>query len=263
VRRLRRTISQRPRTPAAFDWPAGARAAVSITFDDARPSAGRAGAAALGEHGLHGTFFVLMTAVDRDPDLWRGVAAAGHEIGNHTLAHPCTGNFGWSRAQALEDYTLDRLGDELDNASAEIEAFFGRRPASFAYCCGQKFVGRGTETRSYVPLVAERFAVGRGFGDQFPNDPAFVDLAQVAGVAADGLGRHRLTALADEAARDGSWLVLVGHDVGRGGTQTVRARELDALCRRLRANGDFWVAPVAEVGRHIADARTRTPAVGS
>jgi peptidoglycan/xylan/chitin deacetylase (PgdA/CDA1 family) len=212
----------------------------------------------LAGHGWNGTFFVLMAGVRLEAELWQAVAAAGHEIGNHTVSHPCSGNFPWSRANALEDYTLARLAEEVDAASAEIETFFGRRPTSFAYCCGQKFVGRGPDTRSYVPLVAERFTVGRGFGDEFPNDPTFVDLAQVAGVPADALGRRRLIALAEQAAREGSWLVLVGHDVGRSGRQTVVARELHAFCRWVAARDYFWVAPVTDVGLEIRSARTES-----
>jgi len=198
---------------------------------------------------------VLMEPVRADAQLWRTVADAGHEIGNHTLSHPCSGNFPWSRRHALEEYTLARMALELDAASDEIEAFFGRQPTSFAYCCGQKFVGRSSETRSYVPLVAERFAVGRGFRDEFPNDPAFVDLAQVAGVEADGIDSSRFIELAEQAARCGEWLAIVGHDVGVPGPQTVGARELEAFCRWLGARDDLWVAPVGEVGAYIARSR--------
>jgi hypothetical protein len=48
------------------------------------------------------------------------------------------------------------MKEELVRADEELEAFFGVRPASFAYPCGQRYVGRGEATRSYVVLVAKR-----------------------------------------------------------------------------------------------------------
>ena len=129
-------------------------------------------------------------------------------------------------------------------------------PTSFAYCCGQKFVGRGVDTRSYVPVIAERFRVGRGFRDEYPNDPRFVDLAQVAGVDADRIDRDTYIALAEQAVNAGQWLVFAGHDVNDEGGQAVVARELDVFCRWLRARGDVWVAPVDAVGAHLAAQRS-------
>jgi len=45
----------------------------------------------------------------------------GHEIGNHSLYHPCSGNFSWSRHKALEEYTLQKMMTELDSASKLIK----------------------------------------------------------------------------------------------------------------------------------------------
>jgi peptidoglycan-N-acetylglucosamine deacetylase len=236
---------------------------LSFSFDDARESAARIGAGLLEEHGWRATFFVLMEHVRAKPRLWRRLARAGHEIGNHTIEHPCSGNFPWSRENPLEEYTLSRMAAELDEASGQIEAFFGRWPTSFAYCCGQKYVGRGTETRSYVPLVAERFAVGRGARDEYANDPLYVDLAQVGGIEADGLGTKDLIALVEQAADREQWLVLVGHEVATAGLHAVGTRELETFCRWLRDRRDIWVAPIAEIGAHIARSRAPRATVAS
>ena len=55
------------------------------------------------------------------------------------------------------------------------------KPRTFAYPCGQRFVGRGFEVRSYVPPVAERSLAGRGYLDESANDPAVCDLAEAMG----------------------------------------------------------------------------------
>jgi peptidoglycan/xylan/chitin deacetylase (PgdA/CDA1 family) len=241
---------------AEFAWPEGKRAAVSLSFDDARPSQLDVGIPILDTHGVRATFYVSPGRLAERRGAWRAAAERGHEIGNHTLSHPCSGNFAFARDNALEDYTLDRMERELLDANAAIEQELGVRPTTFAYPCGQKFVGRGEAVASYVPLVARHFIVGRSAFNESENDPAFCDLAQVFGMDGDDQPFEALRALIDHAVEEGGWLVLFGHDVGGGGRQVTRADALDALCRHCTdpANG-VWIDTVAAVGTYIQEAR--------
>jgi len=240
----------------AFRWPPGKRAAVSLTFDDARPSQVDRGLAVLGTHGARATFYVSPRRVEERLDGWRRAVAAGHEIGNHTMTHPCSGNFAFSRCNALEDYTLERMERELLDASDAVRRLLGVRPETFAYPCGQTFVGRGEAVRSYVPLVARHFLAGRAAFSETHNDPTFCDLAQTTGVEADGRSFEELRAAMDRAAEEGGWLILFGHEVGDGGRQTTRTDSLDDLCRYATAPASgLWLDTVAAVARHVAEAR--------
>ncbi|MBA3708046.1 MAG: polysaccharide deacetylase family protein [Planctomycetes bacterium] len=241
----------------SFAWPDGRRCALSFSFDDARPSQIARGVPLFDRFGVRASFFVLMRAVRTAPDLWRAALRSGHEFGNHTSSHPCSGNFSFVRDHALEDLTLDAIERDILEANAQLTEFIGSAPTSFAYCCGHKFVGRGIGTRSYVPLVARHFLVGRGFRDEYPNDPTFVDLAQVAGVDADGASSSDLIRLIDQAAAAGSWLVLVGHEVADAGAQTVIAAELERLLVHLRSRPEVWVDTVGAIGGHVASVRAR------
>jgi peptidoglycan-N-acetylglucosamine deacetylase len=240
---------------ASFAWPEAAQAAVSLSFDDARPSQVDVGTALFDRHQVKVTFFVVPGRVEERLPGWKKAVAAGHEIGNHSLDHPCTGNFAWSREKALEDFTLERMREQLVGANDRLRAMLGVTPDTFAYPCGQSFVGRGTHTRSYVPLVAEIFVAGRGWQGEAPNDPTRVDLAQVLGREMDGKEFEAVRGLLEEARDAGGWLVLAGHDVGESGPQTTRVAMLEKLLPHLRdpANG-YWVAPVGAVARYI-DAR--------
>src|SRR5262245_25291311 len=201
-------------TADSFRWPDGARAAVSLSFDDARPSQVYTGLPVLDRYGVKATFFLVPSSAEERRDGWRKAAASGHEIGNHSLDHPCSGNFALSRDTALEDFTLERMRQQLVGANERLRAMLGVTPETFAYPCGQSFVGRGTHTRSYVPLVAELFLAGRGWMGEAPNDPARVDLAQVLGREMDGKDFDEVRGLLEEARDAGAWLVLAGHDVG-------------------------------------------------
>lgn len=236
-----------------FEWPNGKRAAVSLSFDDARPSQVDRGVPILNAYGARATFYLSPPNIAQRAAQWRAAVAAGHEMGNHTLSHPCTGNFPWSRANALEDYTLERMERELLEAGRLIHHMLGVTPRTFAYPCGQKFIGRGQSAQSYVPLVAKHFLAGRGFKDESVHDPLAGDLAQVMGIDADDQTFEQLKVWIDRAAQTGGWLVFAAHDVGDFERQAMRADVLEAICRYCvePANG-IWIDTVAAVVAHIA-----------
>jgi len=243
-----------------FRWPEGKRAALSLTFDDARLSQIDTGLAILDKHNVKATFYVLVDNLEKRLDGWKKVVASGHEIGNHSWSHPCTGNYTFSLRNALEDYTLRMMEKELDRANADIERLLGVRPVTFAYPCGQTFVGRGRRVKSYVPLVAERFLVGRGYLGEAANHPDVFDLAQAAGTGFDSMSFEQIKKLVAHAAEEGRWLILVGHEIGEPAFQTTDAAALDALCQYARdpANG-IWLDTVESIGKYVQQTRARGP----
>jgi hypothetical protein len=235
-----------------FSWPEGKQAAVSLSFDDARESQVLAGTNVLDQYGIKATFFVVPAAVERQLEGWKKAVANGHEIGNHTVSHPCTGNFAWSRNNALEDYSLKRMRQEMMACNKQITALLGVTPQVFAYPCGQKFVGSGTRTKSYVPLVAKNFILGRGWMDEAPNDPAYNNFAQLTGVEMDGKNFDQILPLLEFAKKNKLWLVLAGHEMGPSGEQTTRLAMLKQLAEYAQdpANG-LWIAPMGTVAKYI------------
>lgn len=239
-----------------FAWPNGKRAAVSLTFDDGRASQVDVGLALFERLGAKATFYVGPSAVERRLDGWRKAAAAGHEIGNHTLNHPCSGNFPFARAKALEDYSLEKMRHEIAHGARRTKELLGVEPKSFAYPCGQTFVGRGRDVRSYVPLVAELHQSGRLWMSEGAADPAFVDLAQIYGVEMDGKEFEDLKPVLENARKLGMWLVLAGHEIGYVGRQTTRVRMLEELVPyALDPSNELWLAPVGEIASYVLEHR--------
>ncbi len=249
------SFGQRP--VASVVWPAGKRIAVSLTFDDARLSQTDAGTALLDQYGVKATFFVVPAGVKQRLPGWKKARANGHEIGNHSYLHPCSGNFTWlNKSLALEDYTLEKMKMELIQANDSIEKMLGIRPEVFAYPCGEKFVGRGVNTRSYVPLVAALFLLGRGWLDEAPNDPAFCDFAQLMGIEMDGKNFDQILPILQKANETGQWVVLGGHEMGESGAQTTRLSMLKNLIEYAQnpANG-IWLAPAGTVAKYLREQR--------
>ena len=239
-----------------FIWPKGKHGAVSVTFDDARFSQIDTGLPILDKYGVKATFYVSISSLEKRLDAWKKAAANGHEIGNHSLTHPCSGNFSFARKKALENYTIDQMRYELEESNIIIERLLNVRPVSYAYPCGQKFVGRGQNLKSYAPLVAEKFLSGRGWMDEWSNDPAFCDMAQLMGVELDGKDFEQVKQWIDKTTANGGWLVFCGHDIGEGGRQTTRSSTLKALCEYAKdpANG-LWLDTVQTVANYIVKQR--------
>ncbi len=239
-----------------FSWPTGKQVAISLTFDDGRASQVDSGTALLDQYGVKGTFYVVPAAVERKLEGWRKAVVNGHEIGNHSLKHPCTGNFQWSRKNALEDYTLQEMRDELMEANKQIENLLGVQCKAFAYPCGQTFVGRGKETKSYIPVIAEIFSTGRGWLDESPNDPTFCDFAQLTGIESDGKDFEQILPLIEAAKKNNQWLVLAGHEMNESGAQTTRLAMLRKLLEYAKdpSNG-IWIAPVGTVAKYVQERR--------
>ena len=250
-----RPLSERHLDPSGFPWPNGAKMALSLTFDDGRASQVTDGVPVLDSFGVKVTFYAQPENLLEELELWQKAVASGHEFGNHTIGHPCTGNFAWVRYDdvVLESYDLDRMRAEVLQANDKIEELLGVRPVSFAYPCGQTYVGRGTNTKSYVPLIAELFQTGRRWLDETTNAPAHFDPAQVMAMRMDGEDFSTIRRLIERTKRNETWLVLAGHGIGdstRWGTNLGMLRELLAYVQE--PDNGVWIAPVSEVASFIA-----------
>lgn len=239
-----------------FVWPDGKRVALSLSFDDARLSQVDNGTPLFDRLGAKATFYLVPSTAERRLEGWKKAAGAGHEIANHSLNHPCSGNFLFARQKALEEYSMEKMHHELAEANRRLETMLGVKAVSFAYPCGQTFIGRGLDTRSYVPLVAGLFVTGRGWMDEAPNDPAYCDLAQLTGIEMDGKDFEEILPIIEKARQDGHWVVLGGHEIGQGGTQTTRVAMLEKLIRYAQDPVNrVWLAPVGTVAKYVLEHR--------
>ena len=94
---------------------------LAITFDDGpNPAITPKLLNLLERYEAKATFFVIGRFVRECPELTREVAARGHELGNHTEAHP---NLFWLSPRAV--------GEELRRCQDALEAATGARAAHF------------------------------------------------------------------------------------------------------------------------------------
>ncbi|MDP4005839.1 polysaccharide deacetylase family protein [Methylobacterium sp. NEAU K] len=155
---------------------------LAITFDDGWHSVLGAAAPILREHEVPWSLFVVSGWLDRPgtgpPGVlgWREVealAAAGAEIGSHSITHPDFGRI-----------SAEQAAEELEGSRSAIAARLGIRPDSFAIPLGQSAnwtpaAARAAERAGYRIVYAQAVetrpggTVGRSFVTYFDNDLVF------------------------------------------------------------------------------------------
>jgi hypothetical protein len=78
------------------------------------------------------------------------------------------------------------------------------------------------------------------------------------GIESDGKDFEQILATVEAARQTGSWVVLAGHEMGKGGPQTTRLAMLERLCAYANdpSNG-VWIAPVGTVANYVRARRGR------
>ena len=130
----------------AFEWPDGRAGAVSLTFDDGHPSQLDAAIPVMNNLDMAGTFYVNPPANYVEwLKPWREAHGQGHEIGNHTVQHICSRNFGFrADGGGLETVTLETIEADILDAQARLrEGIPEQTDCTFCYPCAQTFVGEG------------------------------------------------------------------------------------------------------------------------
>ncbi len=239
-----------------FAWPEGTRAAVSLSYDDALPSQLDHALPALARHGLHATFFVTGHAegLRATPERYRELTKAGHELGAHTMDHPCDRSFSWVRPGfALQDYDSARMRADLRDNRQQLQDLGQSPPYALAYPCGSTWIG--SAHTSYVPLVEELFVAARG-ADGRVCDPNRDSLFEVPSVAGNVSGAE-LTSWVDRASSAGGWVVFTFHGVA-GDYLTVSSAAHEVLLNYLEQHrSQIWTERFGAVARYVAAQRGR------
>jgi peptidoglycan/xylan/chitin deacetylase (PgdA/CDA1 family) len=241
---------------ANFPWPEGKKMALSLSFDDARETNPTLGVPLLNKYDVQATFFLVPSGVKKNIKDWEMAVEAGHEMANHSLYHPCSGNFVWSRDKALENYTMDKMRQELEQTNVEIRELLGVTPTVYAYPCGQTHIGRGIHAQSFIPLISDMFLAGRGWLDEAPVDPFYADMANLTGMKMDNMEFEEILPLIELASANGQWLVLAGHETNHSGNQTTYLKMLEKLCEYATdpSNG-IWIAPIGTIAGYVKQKR--------
>jgi peptidoglycan/xylan/chitin deacetylase (PgdA/CDA1 family) len=226
--------------------------AVVLTYDDAIDIDLDNVVPALDSQGLKGTFYLITSSpvVSNRLNEWRSAAKEGHELGNHTLFHPCAGGPGRDFVQKdfdLRTYTVNRAIAEIKAANGTLQAIDGKTRRTFAYPCGDLAI---RDSFFYANLRHD-FAAARGVQPSMPTVDK-VDLDNVPCYAMMNQSAEAMIDLVKQAIKSHGLLVFLFHGVGGGHAINEGLAEHSALLHFLKANEkDIWVAPMVEVADYI------------
>lgn len=206
---------------------------VALTFDDGPdPTFTPQILDVLAREHVPATFFVIGNRAAAEPSLIARIAAAGHEIGNHSFSHPNVDGIG-----------LMRLRTELESTTQIVASIIGRRPLLY-----RPPSLADVEPRTTVGAAAFARAGSLGYlvvdADADPRDWEQPDAARIV---------EETLAQADHGG------VILLHDGGGDRAATVRA--LPAIISRLRERGLRFVALSELVGKQREDVMPRTTTI--
>ena len=247
-----------------FKWPNDTLAAVCLTYDDGIDVHLDNAVPDLDAVKLKGTFFIPGNATSfyNRMEEWRAAAANGHEIGNHTLFHPClkipeyTNEREWleNPDRMLENYTVPRIVDELKLANTLLYAVDGKKERTYAYTCYDTVAGGKTYINDIRPLVL----AGRIGGDRIVPDMKSLDLHKIPSlVSGEETTADNLISVIEKAADAGTMAVITFHGVGGAYINTNRDVHHELLAYLDSNRKRLWIATFLEIVKHIKTERKR------
>jgi len=150
-----------------FLWPGDRKLAISLSYDDALDSQLDHAVPALDSFGIKASFYILPNSPSLYNRLeeWRQLAARGHELGNHSIYHPCRRSLpdrDWVPPHHdLDRYSLEQMTEELITANTFLKALDGRTERTLTLPCGDMLVGM---EEGYINKLEELFIAYKGQG---------------------------------------------------------------------------------------------------
>jgi peptidoglycan-N-acetylglucosamine deacetylase len=235
----------------------GKKCAVVLTYDDALQVHLDNVVPLLDSLGFKATFYVPVAFPGFRARLagWSALAKQGHELGNHTMFHPCdsrpAGREWVAPEYDLRTYTVRRMVDEVRMADLLLQSMDGRSERTFAYTCGDMKAGDSL----FVGFIRELFPGARGVRWML-QAKGEVDLYDIGALMVSGESGDDLVRLVRKAIDQEALLVFLFHGVGGEHSINVDLNAHRQLLRFLKGQeGAVWVAPLIEVVRYLRKTR--------
>ncbi len=230
----------------AFKWPDGQSMAISLSYDDAIDSQLDNAIPSLNRHDLQASFYLTLaspTVRDRLGE-WRAAAERGHELGNHTVDHPCSAALpdrDWVASYYdIDNYRLDQIVREVAVSNSFLHAIDGRTERTFTPPCGDIIVSG----ENYLPAVRDQFVAIKFYEEVEPGFAAGWGPVEVS-------GQELIDRVESEAANGTRLFNVLFHGVG-GDYLAVSAEAHEELLEYLAGNQDiYWVDSYINIMKHV------------
>ncbi len=233
----------------------GKKCSVVLTYDDALNVHLDKVIPCLDSFNLKGTFYLIgeSQVISNRILEWRTVAKNGHELGNHTLTHPCdghkTGREWVSEEKDLRHYSITRAINEIRITNTLLKAIDNKEERTFAFPCGDTIIN----TTNFYVALKDDFIAARGTKSGLQTIDE-INLNDINCYSINGHSGTYMINLVKEAQETQTLLVFLFHGVGGEHSLNVSLEAHSQLIHYLTENQDeIWVAPMATVANYIKD----------
>lgn len=230
----------------------GKKCAVVLTYDDAIDQHLDNAVPVLDSLGLKATFYITAysSSIQARMSAWRSLAVRGHELGNHTLFHPCMGgpDRTWVKPEYdMRTYTVQRMIDETRMTNIFLQSLDGKTRRTFAFTCGDMKIGDS----SFINPMKKDFVAARAVRNEM-HQMNEIDLYNIDCFVVNGESGAQLTAWAKKAMETNSLLVVLFHGVGGGNALNVSlSAHREFLLFLKQHENEIMIAPMIVVSDYI------------
>jgi peptidoglycan/xylan/chitin deacetylase (PgdA/CDA1 family) len=233
----------------------GKKCAVVLTYDDALNVHLTNAVPVLDSLGLKATFYIsdYFGGLGKQVKGWKAAAAKGHELGNHSMFHPCAGNLpgrSWVPPDYdLSKYTMRRLTDEIRAMNTLLQAIDGKTKRTFAFPCSDTKLN----DTAYIDALKNDFPSARAVRSEMPllKD---IDLYDIGCYMVNGQTGDELIALVKEAMEKKRLIVFLFHGVGGEHSLNVSLEAHRQLLKFIRKNqSSIWVPTMLQLTEYVKE----------
>lgn len=231
----------------------GKSCAVVLTYDDGLNVDLTNVIPALDSVGLKGTFYIsdYFDGLKNQINGWRKAASEGHELGNHTIWHPCEGGRPGREfvkpESDMNNYTIVRMVKEIKSMNNFLQAVDGKTERTFAYPCGDMKI----HDTAYLDAMKNDFIAARGVTSEMQTIDN-IDLFNIGCYTINGQTGDRLINLVKQAMNTHTLLVFLFHGVGGEHSLNVSLEAHSQLLHFLQQNEkNIWISPMIEIAKYI------------
>ena len=236
-------------TAAPFTWPGGAQAAVSLGYDDALDSQLDHVIPALNKRGLRASFYIPINGptFPARQNEWKAAAAAGHELGNHSLFHGCSAK-GPGRDWVLPQRDLDKqmaagVQEQVIAANTWLQSLDGKTKRTFTPPCLDLTAGG----QDFVKALQPHFVAYRAANPAMVTDTAALDPYAMPVYFVEGMSGAQLIALVEKAAAQHALVSLLFHGVGAEHLSVTREAHDELLDHLAKNKARFWTDTMVSI----------------
>lgn len=236
-----------------FNWPNGAKAAVSLSYDDALASQLDNAIPALNHYGFKGSFYLTLSekSVNERWEDWHAIAKQGHELGNHTINHACRAslpNRQWvDKNNNLDNKTMAQITKEIIEANQLLTAIDGQKIRTFTLPCTDNIV----EGRDLLPEIAPYFVGIKSHIGVIPASMKYFNPMNAPVIAPSRVTGQALIALVKQAAKNNSIASFTFHGIGADHLAISTEAHQQLLDYLAINKGIYWVDTFRNISLHI------------